>query len=261
MEVKPVVSVIVTHHLDRAKPALALCLEGILRSRGVPFELILVSDSETEPTIPNVYSPDCVRSTVCHDKTLNLASLKVNWAVKNAVHKDAKYLWLVSDDVVVSDDAMAKMVEGQEMAPGIHNPMSNSDNGSQFAAKMKYSVKFPVEGRFRDVYNHMWHPLADINGEGCAYVRTCVVSRPWVAFYCTMMPKEVWNRVGELDARLDFRNNDVDYCIRAARLGIPAMINFGAFALHFGDQTLPYCTTPEQLNECSRVFQEKYAAR
>ena len=242
----PVVSVIVTHHLDRAKPALALCLEGILRNCGVPFELILVSDSETEPTIPHVDNPDCVRSTVYHDKSLKLASLKVNWAVKNAVHKDSKYLWLVSDDVVVSDRTMGKMLRGQEMLPGIHNPMSNSDNGSQFLADWEgIGVKEDVRP---------WSGLREMETQNAI-----LVPKPWVAGYCTMMPREVWDRVGELDPRLDYRHNDQDFCMRAAKLGIPSFINFGAFALHFGDQTLPYCTNPEQLDECSRVFQEKYA--
>jgi hypothetical protein len=244
--VTPAVSVIITHHLDRAKPALALCLEGMLRSRGVPFELILVSDTETEPVIPDVESPDCVRHTVYQDKTLNLASLKVNWAVKNAVHPLAKYLWLVSDDVVVSERTMGKMVRGQEMLPGIHNPMSNSDNGSQFLADWEgMSVKEDVRP---------WKGLREMETQNAI-----LVPKPWVAFYCTMMPREVWDKVGELDARLDYRHNDQCYCIRAAQLGIPCMINFGAFALHFGDVTLPYCTTPDQLDECTRVFQEKYA--
>jgi hypothetical protein len=51
---------------------------------------------------------------------------------------------------------------------------------------------------------------------------------------------------------------DQDFCIRAARQGIPSMINFGAFALHFGDVTLPYCTTETELNQCTEVFKEKY---
>ena len=73
-----------------------------------------------------------------------------------------------------------------------------------------------------------------------------------------MMPKTVIEKVGSLDAKMEVRGNDVDYCFRARALGIPSLIHLGVFALHFGDRTIPYVTTPEQYAAADQAFQEKY---
>ena len=80
----------------------------------------------------------------------------------------------------------------------------------------------------------------------------------WISFYCAMIPKTVLNRVGDLDEKLDVRYNDTDYCERARKLGIPSMINLGAFALHFGDRSLPKCTTAEQYADADKAWMEKH---
>jgi GT2 family glycosyltransferase len=133
--------------------------------------------------------------------------------------------------------------------------MSNSDAGSHFWGDVGFPVKHSIEG-FK---SH--NPIQELDVvESFVTMRMPFLVRAnlFCAFYCTMMSKSVWDEVGELDAAMDFRGNDWDYCIRAEKLGIPSMINLGAFALHFGDKTIPKCVTKEQLDECSRVFQSKW---
>ena len=245
----PLVTCIVTHHLNENAPYLKLCLDSILKSEGVDFEVICVADTAESPCY-GLVPEEIVRRV--WDKTLNTASAKINWAAQQA---RGKYLWIISDDVMVGKHAMKSMAVVMGENKLICNPMSNSDAGSQFWGDVGFPVKHSIEG-FKS-----GNPTQELD-----VVETFVTTRMpllvrangFVAFYCTMMSKAVWDEVGELDATMDYRHNDQDYCIRAAQLGIPSMINLGAFALHFGDKTIPKCVTKEQLDECSRVFQAKY---
>ena len=252
----PLVSVIIPHHLDENHEYLKLCVDSVLASEGVDFELLVVADTVNPPDMV-ITDP---RMNLIWDRSLNLVSKKLNWAATQA---RGKYLWLISDDVMVSKSSMRVMVDGMGENQIICNPMSNSDNGSQFWGDVGFPVKLSREELLS--MNSGTDLVAWYEGyrsEGTRLtVPFLIPVRHFVAFYCTMIPKTVWEQVGELDDRMDFRHNDQDYCIRAAQLGIPSMINLGAFALHFGDKTLPKVTTPEQLNECTRVFQEKYATR
>ena len=248
----PLVTCIVTHHLDENAPYLKLCLDSILATKDVDFEVLCVADTKKHPT----YQNDDRRLTTIWDRDLDhplaTASAKMNWAAKHAA---GKYLWFISDDVMVGKHAMKSMAVVMGENKLICNPMSNSDAGSQFWGDVGFPVKHSIEG-FKS-----GNPTQELD-----VVETFVTTRMpllvrangFVAFYCTMMSKAVWDEVGELDATMDYRHNDQDYCIRAAQLGIPSMINLGAFALHFGDKTIPKCVTKEQLDECSRVFQAKY---
>lgn len=240
----PLVTCIVPHHLDENHEYLKLCLDSILASEGVDFEIVCVADTKERPR----YERQDERLFLLWDQELNTASSKLNWAAKRA---RGKYLWLISDDVMVSNGAMKTMVEGVGDNAIICNPMSNSDNGSQFFAKMDYPVKLSKE----DVDFGSLSIEEYSDGTSHAFL---IPVRHFVSFYCTMIPKKVWDLVGELDEKMDVRGNDWDYCLRAQQKGIIPMINLGAFALHFGDKSLPKCTTQEQYAAADLAFMEKW---
>lgn len=239
----PSVTVIVPHHLDENHEYLKLCLDSILASEGVSFEVICVADTKEDIQYTSPTNQGGVLYKH-HRPDLTTASAKVNWAAKQA---KGKYLWIISDDVMVSKYAMRTMVEGMGENQIICNPMSNSDNGSQFYADLR---GIPVKCS-KEELKMEWLD------RGARIPPFLIPVIHFVSFYCTMIPKTVWDKVGELDARLDARHNDEDYCVRAKNLGIVPLINLGAFALHFGDKTLLKCTTEEQRNECSRIFINK----
>jgi GT2 family glycosyltransferase len=243
----PLVTCIVPHHLDENAGYLKLCLDSILASEGVDFEVICVADTRERPKYP--LGANDQRLQLFHDKSLGTASAKVNWAVKRA---KGKYLWIISDDVMVSKYAMKTMVEGVAGNPIICNPLSNSDNGSQYW----FGSTIPVKLTKEELH------LPDNWGRGFFGGAPFLIPvRHFISFYCTMMSHETWDKVGELDERLDCRHNDHDYCLRARKLGIEPMINLGAFALHFGDRTLPKSTMPEQYAAADKAFLDKWAGQ
>ena len=250
------ITAIVTHHLNENDPYLNACVRSLLESLDVDLEILVVSSAENSPesaALPGV--------TVHHRPDLNNASKKVNWAAKEA---KGDYLMLVSDDVIVTKRCALGLMSSLHLMgkQGIVMPLSNGDLGSRFMSILAvrnekdevytYPVKCtledirPFEKAIKDSFPNGGSPL--------------LFPQQWLSFFCVMLTKDAWNKIGDLDERLDFRHNDQDYCLRAVQKSIYPALNANAFALHFGDRTLPKVTTEADLEECTRVFKEKWSA-
>ena len=234
MNEAPLVTVIVTNHLSENRPYLDLCLKALHEQVGISFEAIVLSDAETCPDVPSEF-------TLVHNRDLNTATKKVHFGISMSDPR-SRYFLLLSDDVVLHKDCLRSLVQGILGHDAICNPMSNSDNGTRFLT--------------------LSHPgpdldLADyVECEPCS--QSLLVPQDWLSFYCTLIPRAVWERVGMLDEALEVRGNDVDYCTRAAKVGVGRFINFGAFAFHFGSKTLRKTVTPEMYAEADQSMAKKY---
>ena len=247
----PLVSVIIPHHLDENRHYLEKCVNSVLASKTpFPYEVIVVADSKNMPLFNESV-------TVYHDVSGALcnATRKAHFAVTKA-HPESKYFLFISDDVVLGQSCMARMAEGMGDNHGICNPMSNSDNGSQYLTDMPMPVNIDPDW-VSDERLAVMMQLMELKLAGLPKL----ILQPrcgWVAFYCTMIPRKSWALIGPIDERLDVRHNDQDYCYRAAAKNIPTLINLGAFALHFGSKTLGKTTNDAEKNEATRVFMEKW---
>lgn len=246
------VTVIVPTHLDENANYLKECVKSLLASTYEKFEILVIADTERMPALPLDE-----KLKIWWDKELNTATKKLNFGSKHCL-PETQYLWLISDDVVVHPEAMKRLVLGLGNNELISNPMSNSDNGSQFFSSLSLPVKMSLD-EYIDLGKERL--LNQIEERLCPKETLLVPVPVFVAFYCTMIPKKVWDKVGLLDERMDVRHNDLDYCLRAAKLEIRSVINYSAFALHFGDKTLPKCTSPEEYQKADEAFYEKYGKR
>ncbi len=245
----PIVTVIISHHLDRNRPYLDACLQALDKSVGVGavFETLVISSADSDPVVPR-------GMTAVHNRMLDTATKKAHFGIAMSDPR-SKYFLFLSDDVVVGPNMLARLIEGVGDSLMICNPMSNSDNGGQFLTKLPWACEVDLE----DTPNP---PATVALAESTYGARTSLlVHRPYVCFYCTLIPRVVWDQVGALDERLENRHNDQDYCMRAAKLGIPSMINFGAFAIHYGSKTLKHVAPESLRNEATRVFFEKWGAQ
>lgn len=242
------VSVLVSHHYNDNQGYLDQCLKSVLASVGVKYDVTVVADTENAPVVPTGV-------TLVHNKDLNTASKKVNWASKHA--KGTHLLWL-SDDVMISKHLLATLSDTATKANAIVNAYSNNDVGSYYLAlptlKAHGAPPLPLKHQM---------DLSYVSGyEQCVidypHSESILITVPWIPFYCTMMTKSTFEQVGDLDERLDSRHNDEDYCLRANHKGIRTLVNFGVFALHFGGKTLDRSVTMIERDECTRMFTEKW---
>lgn len=248
---KPLITVISTHHLNENDKYLHWSLKSILASVDVDIEVLCYSSAKECPEVP-------FQVTLIHDPVkYENCSAKFNAGIKMA-SPHSKFICMVADDVMISKYALDEMSAAIGDRVVIMGPASNCDSTT------RYQAKFAV---VNDLDNAMVIPqkctLEEIVGFEKAIIdypskQRILIDPGWISFYCVMIPKSVVNAVGELDERMDVRWNDVDYCERARKLGIPSMINLGAFALHFGDRTLPKCTTPEQYAAADRAWMDKH---
>lgn len=248
----PIVTVVITHHLDENAEYLRLCLEALGRQKGVAFEALVMADTVTCPVVP-----DWV--TLTHDPALSTATKKFHFGIKMAA-PTSQYFMHLSDDVMMSQGALARCVNDLSMIDNaIMNPLSNGDLGSRFLAPL---ALMRPGGQMRPMPLHS--DANDLHGWEAAVMdfespyANLIISQEWVTFFCTLIPRKVWERVGLLDERLETRHNDQDWCLRARQMGVISLINFSAFAFHFGSRTLSKSCKAGEQDEASDYFRMKW---
>jgi glycosyltransferase involved in cell wall biosynthesis len=72
--------------------------------------------------------------------------------------------------------------------------------------------------------------------------------REWLPFFCTLVSREVIEKVGLLDEEFVNGCEDLDYCKRAAAIGFRCRVNEASFVLHFGSvsRSQSHAETPNQ---------------
>lgn len=211
---------------------LKLCVESIVACTEHPHRIIIVNSGPDENTAE---LPDDV--TVVHAPTrLNFAQA-VNLGITVS---SAPYICLLNDDVIVSKGWLKPLVDSIEGDIGLCNPLSNCDKGWSHDYDLAidgipllpggdtlYEGTVQVKGVDEPGFEpeQLYTPPFSYGG---------VHRRDWIAFYCTLISREVINRVGILDEEFSNGGEDVDYCRRAAKMGFACAINEGSFVFHFG---------------------------
>ncbi len=249
-------TVLLLHHLDENRKYLDLAIKGLENSKGTSFEVIILADSETPPEVPSYF-------TLVHDRSLDTATKKVHFGIKMSDPNSSNFL-LHSDDIVLAQDTLANLERNMGEHSIILNPLTNNDTGSRFQTKL---VLVPKDDPNHDPYvmpvNAVMEDIKGWEDEILNYQtpfknQGLMVRQEWTTFACTMIPRKVWEAVGELDPALETRHNDVDYCYRAMQMGIPTFIDMGSFAFHFGSVTLGKSVKPGEQDQATVHFRKKW---
>lgn len=248
----PIVSVILCHHLPENRPYLDLAIKGVLSSVDVDLELLIGSsypilDLPSDPRIRPILGDDLSNAT------------KKIYAGVEQMHPESKYLLFLSDDVFISKYLIKNQLSVLSHSDFILNPYSNGEMGTRLVGNVDVAPDKPLISPLRLRPNLT---IEDVKGfensiSECQGIAQIMVWGEWVSFYCTMMSKETYLKVGPLDPALDIRHNDQDYCYRARALNIHSLVNLGAFAIHFGSKTLAKCHSKEEMDEASEIFARK----
>lgn len=253
----PTVSVIVTSHLDSCRPYLDVCLWALMHTQGAEFETLVIASSETAP------ERKAAPWAVIHDRSLDSGAKK--WKHGAAVaHPKSEYFLFLSDDVMLSTWALCEMVKAAKKTGGIVSPFAQAEHVSgRFIMDPPRLSKSSGPG-FEMLTLTPDMSLDDVKGWSPYIIGRdpgppIIAIQPWVPFYAPLIPRAVWEKVGELDPALDSRHNDEDYCYRAARLGIPSAFCLSAPVLHFGSKTISQVYTREQMDQATHQFLLKQA--
>ncbi len=230
-------------------PYLKLCVESVAACTEIPHRILVINSGgelgiETLPGNVEIIQSE---HKLNYSQALNLGITRSRSA----------YLCFLNDDVIVSRGWLEPLIAQIEAGAGLSNPLSNSDHGWLHNYQLEVDG-VPLLANLNTLVDGTIQ-LKGVSGPGILPERlhqynpgmTRIYYREWVAFYCTVVSREVINKVGLLDE--DFVNGceDLDYCRRAAELGICCSVNQRSFVFHFGtvSKRQREITLPEQYRE------------
>lgn len=245
--IQPFISIIVVTYLKENQKYLDLALDSI-KNLNYPrdrFEVILLSSGDHEPKFD-----DGLVNIHCHSKDRKHYPESINRGVELA-NNEAYHYFILNDDVILTKDSLKELVETIGPMECIAQPISNCDNNMKYQLQLYVSTVLLGKRfyRYEDNPKIWWDQVKNAQS---VYPRGILIPQ-WVAFYATLIPKKVWDKVGPLDPKFKTGQDDIDYCKRAAQLKIPSVVCLSSFVFHFGG-----VTADEALDWDTRLYNINY---
>ncbi len=192
-------------------------IESIEQFTGVNYEIIVVDNASTDGTAGKLKTYKNIK-VITNEKNLGFPKA-VNQGI---LESKGKYVVLLNNDTVVTENWLDKMIKAAESDSniGIVGPVSNFVSGVQLDKNAKYS-------NLKEMHLYAKELSEKNNGE--------IQEFPRVAFLCTLIKREVIDKIGGLDERFSPGNfEDDDFCLRAQLAGFKTVIAKDVFIHHFG---------------------------
>lgn len=220
------ITILITHHSEKNRKYLDLCLKSIFYQSFKDIEIIVATSYELKDLDKRV--------SIVMNMPNTTYGQKINAMAKAA---SGSHLLITQDDVVLTRLTLKNMMHILGSQKAIINPLSNCD------LDWKYNIGFDV--MLKNAYIKLGRPMTIENFGGLEeylfdYQPTnfqMAIITDWVACYCTLMPKDIFDELGGYD--LEYKNGfeDADLCYRAKELKVNCFICVDAFALHFSGAT------------------------
>ncbi len=193
------------------------CLQSLLLSTTVPFEIIIYDNASTDET-PNVLKK-IEGITVFRDKK-NLGFVEA--CNNGAAAARGDFILFLNNDTEVTDGWLESMLE----------PFSNSEVGI-VGAKLIYP-----DGRLQEAGNVIWKDGSGWNfgrGEDPDLPQFCYRKAvDYCSAACLMIPKKIWNDVGGFDHRYaPAYYEDTDLCFSVREKGYKVVYQPEAKIIHY----------------------------
>lgn len=137
-------------------------------------------------------------------------------------------IFIANDDIIISKSTLEELVKATDDNT-VTGPDSNCNLGwqTQYAYQVKDVTLVPSMS-----LSQIKHIIPDIHN--IKVVRNEVMDRDWLAFFATMFTRKCIDKVGLLDENFIYDREDLDWCVRAASLGIKFKQIFSSYCFHFG---------------------------
>lgn len=227
----PKIHVAIPHYLSRVD-YLVLAVESVLKSEGVD---IIVSIASSSPTNLSNFS-------ALRDPRVKIYQQKENMSFSKATNKalenrdsDTNYVLLLNDDTIVSKHSLKRMVEASKNNDNaIVNPLSNCDKG------WLHNHNLDINGK--QLIPNM--KIEDFSKEDITILQNTqftdipqFAESSFAAFYSTLIPVEILNKVGKLNESFNSGGEDLDWCNRAKKFDVKVGWVVNSFVMHFGGKS------------------------
>jgi GT2 family glycosyltransferase len=201
-----------------------LCLESIRKCTQVLHKVIIVNNGTDEALHQYL---DQQRDIIYIKKGRSNFAQAVNEGIKAG---RSKYVCILNDDVIVSKGWLETMVESCRGDVGAVGPLSNCDQG--WLHKYNINIGGVDLGPGTNSFDQIEPIIDQIYDYKSPYNE--MPEQQWVAFYCTLIPRAVVDKVGLLNEDYTNSGEDVDYNRRIRKLGYRIIQNYNSFVFHFG---------------------------
>ena len=224
--------------------------ESLNQFSGSNYELIVIDNASTDGTKQYLesVSTDNQNANIIFNETNLGFPIAINQGIQVA---KGKYILIANNDILVTKGWLERLVEVAESDPkiGIVGPISNEVSGVQKDKDANYET---IDEMYR---------YADIVKEKN---KNKVIRFPRVAFLCTLIKREVIDRIGGLDERFTPGNfEDDDFCLRAQLAGYKTVIAQDVFIHHYGSKSFKADGEKkyiERLKANQEIFVKKWGA-
>ncbi|MGB8318229.1 MAG: glycosyltransferase, partial [Ignavibacteriaceae bacterium] len=225
-------------------------IQSLYQNTSYPFELIIVDNNSSNNTIKFLKELEKTKNNV--KLILNNNNLGFPKGVNQGIKKAAgNYILVANNDIVLTKGWLERMIEIAESDPqtGLVGPVSNSVSGMQLDNDAKYST-----------IEEMHDYAANVRQKN----RGKILEFPRVAFLCTLIKKEIIEKIGGLDERFSPGNfEDDDFCLRAQLAGFKNVIAKDVFIHHYGSKSFAaegLEKYKERLETNQKIFVDKWGA-
>jgi len=209
------------------------CLESVFaETRNVPFEVIVVDNASTEPTVPMIRESFPQVRLIEQSENLGFGRA-VNLA---AEHARGEYLLLLNPDTVVHDAALERLLAFARAHPryGVYGGRTldgdgNVDPSSCWGKPTLWSYFCFATGLSTLFRHSRWLDPESLG----RWPRDSVRSVGVVTGCLCLIPRERWRALGGFEPRFFMYGEDADLCMRAAESGLEPVITPEATVTHF----------------------------
>jgi len=203
---------------------LKLCIESIRKCTPEQHRIIVVNNGDNQD-IHDYLSKQSDVTYIKKDR-MNFAQA-VNTGIRAGT---GHFVMILNDDVIVSQEWLGTLIGSCKENVGVVGPLSNCDFGWLHQNPLSIAGVELKPGL--NTLEEIEPIIGDIYKFKSPYFEA--PSRDWVAFYCTLIRRDVLNQVGLLNEEYTNSGEDVDLCRRISKMGFKITQNYQSFVFHFG---------------------------
>ncbi|NWF90421.1 MAG: glycosyltransferase [Ignavibacteriaceae bacterium] len=222
------------------------CINSIKASTSINYEIIIIdnaSASETKSYLESLSELDIAR-VVWNKDNLGFP-IAVNQGIQQA---NGKFILIANNDIVFTKGSIESLIEAAESDSviGIVGPISNQVSGAQKDSNAVYE-NIEQMNNYADLVR--------------AKNKKEILPFPRVAFLCTLIKKEVIDKIGGLDERFTPGNyEDDDFCLRAQLAGYKTVIAKDVFIHHYGSKSFK-ANGEKQYSDILKTNRQKFISK
>ena len=214
---------------------ISACLESLSEIREQDTEIIIIDNGSADETIDVINKFENVHK----DMSIQLVQLEKNYGTTvsrnigiRKISKDTNYVCILDSDTVINQNAMNELIRQLEADPlnAIAGPhMVNLEGIEQVTAKciptaaLKFCKAFPLKEIQKIGENQERYDFSDGRE---SYLVGYLISACW------MIKRGAVEKLGLLDEKIFYSPEDVEYCVRAWKMGLRVIYCPNAHIIH-----------------------------